>query len=138
MWFFILGGPGESVTTLSQTFDFIEQYILDLDLVYLLEGLRIYPGTLLYDIALSEDVLSKGVSLLKPVYYLSKDMQAGTLQALIRERATNHANWITSVESKPSAALKSQALVLRKELKTDEPMFRSLLRAKWARLKNVD
>jgi radical SAM superfamily enzyme YgiQ (UPF0313 family) len=131
MWFFILGGPGETSETLHQTCDFIENYIHDLDLVSLFEGLRIYPDTPLYSLALKEGYLKPDQSLLKPLFYNSEMTANGLLGKIITERKKDHANWITSAESKPDPYLIMQATALRAQTKTDEPMFRSLLKVKW-------
>ena len=131
MWFFILGGPGETPETLHQTCDFIENYIHDLDLVSLFEGLRIYPGTALHSLALDEGLLNREQSLLKPLFYNSDKTGNGLLGEIITERKKTHANWITSAESIPDPYLIMQANALRAQTKTDEPMFKSLLKVKW-------
>ncbi|MGM0408366.1 MAG: B12-binding domain-containing radical SAM protein, partial [Bacteroidota bacterium] len=52
MWFFMVGGPGETEETILETFDFIDRYISPEDMVHITEGIRIIPNTQLYDIAL--------------------------------------------------------------------------------------
>ena len=131
MWFFILGGPGESVATLHETFDFVEQYIGDLDLVTFSEGMRIYPGTALYDVALREGMIKEGESLLQPSYYLSSEVADGVLKSVVAERKKNHLNWISISESRPEPQLLQKTLAYRAESRTDEPMFRSLLKVNW-------
>lgn len=131
MWFFILGGPGETAETLHETFDFIENNIYDLDLVSLFEGLRIYPDTPLYTLALNEGYVNSDQSLLKPLFYNSKMTGNGMLADILTERKKTHANWITAAESRPSPDLIKQATALRALNMTDEPMFRSLLKVKW-------
>lgn len=50
--YFLLGGPNESVETVSECLDGIEQ--LDRAVFFFFIGIRIYPGTALYDIAIAE------------------------------------------------------------------------------------
>jgi radical SAM superfamily enzyme YgiQ (UPF0313 family) len=134
MWFFILGGPGETAETLHETCDFIENNIHDLDLVSLFEGLRIYPGTPLYTLAINEGYVNRDQSLLKPFFYNSKMTGNGIQQEILAERKKTHANWITATESRPDPDLIKQATDLRALNKTDEPMFRSLLKVKWMKM----
>jgi radical SAM superfamily enzyme YgiQ (UPF0313 family) len=134
MWFFILGGPGETIDTLNETFDFIESYTDDLDLIYLFDSMRIYPGTKLYNIALSEGYIQDGGSILEPVYYRAKPVRDGIMEACIEERRTGHLNWLTSSETKPDPALMRKVMNYRAASGIDEPMFRSILRVKWGRV----
>jgi len=134
MWFFILGGPGETVDTLNETFDFIETYADDLDLVYLFDSMRIYPGTKLYNIALNEGYISKAASILKPVYYRANAVRDGIMEACIEERRSGHCNWLISSETKPDPTLMQQVMHYRTVNRIDEPMFRSILKVKWGRV----
>jgi len=131
MWFFILGGPGETAETLHETCNFLENFIHDLDLVSLFEGLRIYPDTPLYKLAINEGYVFSDQSLLKPLFYNSKITGNGMPGEILRERKKGHANWITATESRPDPDLLKQATALRAQNKSDEPMFRSLLKVKW-------
>jgi radical SAM superfamily enzyme YgiQ (UPF0313 family) len=134
MWFFILGGPGETVDTLNETFDFIETYTDDLDLVYMFDSMRIYPGTELYNIALNEGYICKETSILKPVYYRASAVRDGIMEACIETRRAGHCNWVTSSETKPDPVLMQKVMHYRTVNGIDEPMFRSILRIKWGRV----
>jgi radical SAM superfamily enzyme YgiQ (UPF0313 family) len=50
--YLLLGGPGESAVTVTESLDRIEQ--LDIATLFFFIGIRIYPRTALYDIALAE------------------------------------------------------------------------------------
>jgi radical SAM superfamily enzyme YgiQ (UPF0313 family) len=79
--FLILGGYGETEQSLDETFENSKKLPLSVFFPYI--GMRIYPHTGLYHIAVSEGLI-KGVSeLLEPVYYISKNVNLDT----IKERA---------------------------------------------------
>lgn len=87
--FMILGGYGETEDTLKQTFERSRELGLTVFFPYL--GMRIYPRTKLCEIALEEGVISDVKELVEPKYYVSKDIDAGT----VFERAkASGARWI--------------------------------------------
>jgi len=130
MWFFIFGGPGESRKTVGETFDFIDQYIDQDDMVHVTEGLRIYPDTPLYKLAIKEKVISTNDSLLSPKFYVSSIIGEQGLKELIDDEIALRPNCIRISETKPPPELMAAAMRERKEKGLDEPMFRTLLRLK--------
>ena len=79
--FLILGGYGETDQTLDETFENSRKIPRSVYFPYI--GMRIYPGTELFDIAVAEGRI-KGINdLLDPVYYISKSVNIDT----IKERA---------------------------------------------------
>ena len=133
MWFFLFGGPGESVKTFDETLDFIDNFINPADLVYMNAGLRIYPGTPLYKIAVEEGRFSADRSIfLPPAYYYSGQLSKSDLDSLIRKASAKRHNCIAAMETAPSKEMISEAIEMRKKDQLDEPMFRSLLRVRAA------
>lgn len=67
----LFGGPGEHEETMAETVQLVNR----LNPVYILasQGIRIYPHTALYHIALQEQVIHKNDNLLVPAFYQSKD-----------------------------------------------------------------
>ena len=130
MWFFIFGGPGESRQTVAETFDFIDNYIDSEDMVHITEGLRIYPHTPLYKLALKENIISKEESLLDPSFYLSANMGELELEQLISREIAKRPNCIRVGDSLPPPELMAAAMRERAEKGLEEPMFRTLLRLK--------
>ncbi|PLW96318.1 MAG: hypothetical protein C0591_09030 [Marinilabiliales bacterium] len=129
MWFFILGGPGEDDNTLDETFDFIQRFIDERDLVHITEGLRIYPDTGLEKIAIEEGIIKKDESLLKPHFYISKLLGQKKLSERIKEFTSQHYNCLRAADSAPPKEMIQKALEIRKRKNlADEPMFRTLLR----------
>ncbi|MBJ6725197.1 B12-binding domain-containing radical SAM protein [Geomesophilobacter sediminis] len=70
MGFLLLGGPGETRESVRQSLDFAES--LDLDLLKLSMGIRIYPGTALERAAREEGMLEAGDDLLLPRFYFAR------------------------------------------------------------------
>lgn len=90
--YFLLGGPGESTTTVTKSLDAIEQ--LDKTVFFFFVGIRIYPETVLYDIALAEGKIDGQSNLLQPVYYAPDDIDQETMVAMITQRAAGRGNWV--------------------------------------------
>jgi radical SAM superfamily enzyme YgiQ (UPF0313 family) len=129
MWFFLFGGPGENERTFHETLDFIDRYINPGDLVYMASGLRIYPGTPLEKVALKEQVIRPGQSLLfPPVFYYSRELPGDRLVQMIRESSSQRLNCVHSSETRPSPGMMEEAHRLRAAMNLTEPMFRTLLR----------
>lgn len=86
----LLGGPGETEETLNETFDFLEQ--CNPNLVIIMYGLRVYPGTDIYDITLKRGIVDKEQNLLNPVFYVSEEVENNIVD-IIRNRTEGHNNW---------------------------------------------
>jgi len=80
--FLMLGGPGETRATVATSLDFVES--LDLDLLKITLGVRIYPGTELSRTALDERVVAADDDLLHPRFYMASDLEAGVRDELMR------------------------------------------------------
>jgi radical SAM superfamily enzyme YgiQ (UPF0313 family) len=129
MWFFLFGGPGEDPDTFRETLDFIDDYVNPADLVYMNAGLRIYPNTPLYSIAVKEDRILAGQSVFHPpAYYYSDHIGKNGLGQLIKESSLSRNNCIPALETAPSPEMVDEAFEMRKMQNLDEPMFRTLLR----------
>lgn len=76
--FLILGGYGETEETLNETFENSKK--IEKTVFFPFIGMRIYPGTGLYDIALKENRISKDDDLLIPKYYISDKIDLNTLK----------------------------------------------------------
>lgn len=75
--FLILGGYGETRATLEET---IRNSRRIKNTVYFpFRGMRIYPGTLLYDLAKRDGVISDQTDLINPEFYVSQDTDINSL-----------------------------------------------------------
>lgn len=73
----LFGGPGECEATVQETVETVNQ----MNPVYILasQGIRVYPHTALYHVAVQEQVIRQEDDLLTPVFYQSKEYNAGLL-----------------------------------------------------------
>ena len=76
--FLILGGYGETEESINEGFENSKQLENTVFFPYI--GMRIYPGTKLYQLSLKEGVIQPGDDLIEPVYYLAKDINYETLK----------------------------------------------------------
>lgn len=128
MWFFLLGGPGETEQTIAETFAFIDRFVDPEDMVHISEGLRIYPHTALYDTAVREGFVEPGESLLHRHFYVSPGLGREKLLEIVSSEIATRPNCVRSSESTPPPAMLREAVRLRKEQGLPEPLFRTLLR----------
>ncbi|MBW4056867.1 MAG: radical SAM protein [Proteobacteria bacterium] len=87
MGFLLLGGPGETKETVRQSLTFADS--LQLDMLKLTMGIRIYPGTALEKIALKENIIAEGDDLLLTRFYLASGLSewlAPTLRSWMADR----------------------------------------------------
>jgi radical SAM superfamily enzyme YgiQ (UPF0313 family) len=91
VWIFMFGGPGETPDTVRETLRFAGEKVRPSDVVFMNFGIRIYPGTELERIARDEGVLQvAGVEMLKPVFYLSPQVNREWLAAELDRFLANH------------------------------------------------
>ena len=91
--YFLLGGPGENTTTINETLTHIEQ--LPKSAFFFFMGMRIYPQTGLYDIALQEGCIKPATNLLEPVYYHQPATpEKRVIEAMVQKKADNRINWL--------------------------------------------
>lgn len=90
--FLICGGPGETAATLQTTFE--NSLRLEGAVVMACVGMRIYPGTALFQQALREGRITPATSLLDPTYYLAPGLTSDGVFATLREFSRQSPNWI--------------------------------------------
>jgi radical SAM superfamily enzyme YgiQ (UPF0313 family) len=102
--YFLLGGPGETRQTLRETLDNAEK--LKKSVFFFFCGIRIYPHTALYDIALQEGQIKASQNLLSPVFYRSPHITDREIMQTVEEHAGGRFNWIVgSGENKATKIL---------------------------------
>jgi len=89
--YILFGGPGEDEKTIEESFQLMDQ--LNPTAVIAMLGIRIYPGTELEQISLSQGVIEKDSNLMYPFFYISPVLK-GRLEDIIRERALERRQWI--------------------------------------------
>ncbi len=76
--FMIIGGHGETEETINESFENSRRIENTVFFPYV--GMRIYPGTVLHKIAISEGVVDVMDDLLEPVYYMAPGIRYDTLK----------------------------------------------------------
>jgi radical SAM superfamily enzyme YgiQ (UPF0313 family) len=90
--YFLLGGPGENKETLQATLSGIDQ--LEKAVFFFFCGVRIYPHTALYDIALQEGQIAAKANILHPVFYRSAGITVEEIMKMVEKQANGRLNWI--------------------------------------------
>jgi radical SAM superfamily enzyme YgiQ (UPF0313 family) len=90
--FLIAGGPGETPDTLQQGFE--RSRHLQNAIMMAVVGMRIYPGTHLFERALAEGRITRETNLLKPAYYLAEGLTQETVFSQLQEFSRLSPNWI--------------------------------------------
>ena len=104
--YFLMGGPGESPATVTECLDQIEK--LTRTTLFFFIGIRIYPWTALYDIALREGKITTETNMLEPVFYQADAIDRDAIKALVSARAGRRINWIIGSGGAVSAATVSR------------------------------
>lgn len=90
--FLICGGPGETMETLERGFE--NSLRLKGSVIMAVVGMRIYPGTHLFERALEEGRIQRNADLLKPGYYLADGLVQEDVFARLQDFARRSPNWI--------------------------------------------
>jgi radical SAM superfamily enzyme YgiQ (UPF0313 family) len=90
--FLISGGPGETLETLERGFQ--NSQLLEGAVIMAVVGMRVYPGTALFEQVIAQGRISRETDLLKPVYYLADGLSADEVFARLQSFAQRSPNWI--------------------------------------------
>jgi radical SAM superfamily enzyme YgiQ (UPF0313 family) len=90
--YFLMGGPGESADTITESLNNIDQ--LQKTVLFFFIGIRIYPRTSLYDIALREGKITSATNLLEPIFYESDNIDQRTIETLVTARVGKRINCV--------------------------------------------
>lgn len=88
--YLLLGGPGEDGETLSETLSHVDK--LPKTVLFVFCGMRIYPHTALYEIAVREGQISPVENLLTPVFYRPPGIEPEAVIERVRRWAQGHPN----------------------------------------------
>ena len=90
--YLLLGGPGETRTTLAETLSNIDK--LNNTVVFFFCGMRIYPHTALYRLAVAQGVIAPEQDLLEPVFYRSEAFDEAAILEQVQQAAGERINWV--------------------------------------------
>lgn len=110
--FILPGGPGETAATLEETLDGCEA--LEGAVLFFFCGMRVYPGTALWDRAIGEGQLRRDAPLLAPCYWEAPGLPIPALRAAVARRAAGRRSWRTGVagDAAGAAAASAEAALL--------------------------
>jgi radical SAM superfamily enzyme YgiQ (UPF0313 family) len=91
--FLICGGPGETAETLETSYE--NSRHLNDAVIMAMVGMRIYPGTPLWERALEEGRIARDTDLLTPAYYLAPGLAEDEIFARLQQFSMRSPNWIT-------------------------------------------
>ena len=89
--FLLLGGPGETRSSVEESLAFADS--LPLDTVKVTAGIRIYPHTALAQQAVEEGIISPDDNLLYPRFYLAQELE-GWLDETVSQWMSTRPHWI--------------------------------------------
>ncbi len=104
--YFLLGGPGECASTIDKTLSRIDN--LKNSALFLFTGMRVYPHTELYELALEEGQIGAGQDLLEPVYYQSPKIDFSALVSKVKQAAARQTNWVFGAGGQATGAILSK------------------------------
>ncbi len=103
--YLLFGGPGENKSTLMESLANTEKLAKTVFFVFC--GMRIFPHTELYEIAVKEGQIPDSRSLLEPVFYQSREISYNEIKKTVEEHAGGRSNWVIgSGSAKTSRMLK--------------------------------
>ena len=82
MWFFLVGGPGETHDTIDETLEFVRRHLVRSTrpphmMAHFYLGMRLYPGTPLWDAAMRDGFVSPASDPLQALWYVSPQLDIG-------------------------------------------------------------
>jgi hypothetical protein len=90
--YLLLGGPGETSTTLAETLSNIDK--LRNTVVFFFCGMRIYPHTALFRLAVAQGIISAEQDLLEPVFYRSEAFDEAAILEQVKQAGGGRVNWV--------------------------------------------
>ena len=99
VWVFLVGSPGENPDTVAETFDFIGRCIPRSDLVYITNGVRVYPRTGLERSLRAGGLIPPDANLLEPFFYFSPDLPRRWYLEELTRFGRAHRNVVNSFEA---------------------------------------
>jgi anaerobic magnesium-protoporphyrin IX monomethyl ester cyclase len=104
-WFFMIGGPEETMDTVRETLAFCEEHIPPSDMVLFSTGIRVYAGTPLERTCKDMGWFAEDDPLFEPSWFLSPALDLNELYSTLVKAAEVHPNWMTNAETVMSPAM---------------------------------
>lgn len=101
--YFLFGGPGETQQSLDVSFSNIDK--LERTVLFIFCGMRIYPQTALYEIAVQQGQIESPQSILAPVFFQPPGLPLESIAQQIETQARGRINWVTASSGNESAQI---------------------------------
>lgn len=89
--YILFGGPGEDEETILETFGLMDE--VDPTAVIAMTGIRIFPGTTIYQQALADGIITPETPLLEPAFYLATGIR-DTICDIVARETGQRKNWV--------------------------------------------
>lgn len=99
--YLLFGGPGENRDTMTETFSNVDK--LNRTVLFLFCGMRIYPHTALYDLALKDGMISRSTSLLAPLFYSGGSISNAEILQEVEAKSRGKSNWVIGAGGEETA-----------------------------------
>lgn len=104
MWFFMLGGPGETMASCEESIRFAETRLTGWQFTSVFfTGIRILPGTVLARLAVERGYLAADTDLSRGHFYLSPDIDEAAVLARVHTAVTRNPSIVQAAEGGTSA-----------------------------------
>ncbi len=120
--FLIIGGPGETEETIREGFK--NAGLIKKSVFFPYVGMRLYPGTPLYEIALQEGVVTREKDLFEPYFYVTPHISHDDITRMLKEHGALQKNWIIG-EVEPAL---QQVMVNLRKMGVVGPLWEFLVR----------
>lgn len=90
--YILFGGPGENRSTIDESLENISK--VKKAVFFYFCGIRIYPDTELYTLAVENKQITESQNLLEPIFYNSTDIDANRIKELIQEKFSGNTNFM--------------------------------------------
>jgi hypothetical protein len=95
LWFFLLGGPGETHDTVDESLAFVRQHLARSGrsprmMAHFYLGMRLYPGTHLWDAAIRDGFVAPESDPLRSLWYLSPQLDIERAVGQLVEASLRH------------------------------------------------
>ncbi|MDD5223239.1 MAG: cobalamin-dependent protein [bacterium] len=90
--YLLCGAPGENRETLETTFSRAEK--LEKCVIFIFCGIRVYPRTSLWDLAVAQNRIGKDAVGLDPIFYSGEFSGCGEINKVVKEKINGKTSWI--------------------------------------------
>jgi hypothetical protein len=91
--YILFGGPGETPATVLESFTLMDEVMPTAAIA--MTGIRVFPGTALYEQGIADGVIDRDASLLEPVFYIAPEVRE-SLCGIVTTEALARRFWVAA------------------------------------------